>query len=570
MGIMLTPDSAIQQLPAREDWHPKSAMAYTALAIIVLLAVSFRFAGNDRKLFWFDEIASVKWSSAQDIEHSLLERAGRPLAPSEVRELLAVNVEGGVRAVVESVIRDDPQHGPLFYILLNRWALIMGDSLSDLRAFPALAGLLLLPCLYFFCRQLGCARLSAWIAVALVAISPFHIVYAQEIRQYTLWLLIVVLASMALIWALKTRGCLRWGLYGLLVAIGLYVHLLFCFVVAAHAGYVVGCFFARTARNNRATARQDVLAYSLSTAFGMLLFSPWIWVVLTHLSTAVDHLSWSSSEVDLSHLLAMWGYNYSAVFLDTGQALKYLSDPDWTIYLIFLLRAVLLVPPMLAVIWLLRSPKHDLSLFLLPLILVPFLGLAIPDLLLGGMRSGGGNRFLAPSYLGLQIALATWIGSQLSGSSESPKPKAAGTILVIYLVMGAYSGLVFVNSDTWWNKTIGHFNMEAAKTINIEEQPLVILGSKTDLLSLAFAADDHVTLVLHSGEFTPDARADYNAVFYLDPPESIIAALEGESTQRLKPANTPSRLYRLHTPQVPDACESQSAVDQCITEPEAL
>ena len=76
----------------------------------------------------------------------------------------------------------------------------------------------------------------------------------------------------------------------------------------------------------------------------------------------------------------MWAFNYSAVFLDTGQVLKFIENPGWTVYATLVLRGLVLIPAVLATVYLMRRPKERTGLFLLPLILVPFLGLAIPDL----------------------------------------------------------------------------------------------------------------------------------------------------------------------------------------------
>src|SRR5262245_39154059 len=101
------------------------------------------------------------------------------------------------------------------------------------------------------------------------------------------------------------------------------------------------------------------------------------------------------------------------------------------------------------------NPRRKSSLFLLPLILVPFLCLAVPDVIVGGIRSGGGNRYLTPSYLGLEIAVASWLAVGLSESKVLRRFIMQGALIAI-LAMGIVSGVIVGRADTWWHKTNGH------------------------------------------------------------------------------------------------------------------
>ena len=40
--------------------------------------------------------------------------------------------------------------------------------------------------MYWLCLELFESSVTAWLAVAIIAISPFQIVYAQEARPYSL------------------------------------------------------------------------------------------------------------------------------------------------------------------------------------------------------------------------------------------------------------------------------------------------------------------------------------------------------------------------------------------------
>ena len=90
------------------------------------------------------------------------------------------------------LIRID-QHPPLYYTLLHFWVRIFGDLQSAVRTLSALCSTLAVPVFYAGIRRLT-DRPTALIAAFILAISPFHIRYAQEARMYGLLTLAVAAA----------------------------------------------------------------------------------------------------------------------------------------------------------------------------------------------------------------------------------------------------------------------------------------------------------------------------------------------------------------------------------------
>lgn len=77
------------------------------------------------------------------------------------------------------------QHPPLYYTLLHYWILLFGDMQGTARTLSALCSGLAMPLFYGACRYLF-PRRTAFLATLLLALSPFHIRYAQEVRMYAL------------------------------------------------------------------------------------------------------------------------------------------------------------------------------------------------------------------------------------------------------------------------------------------------------------------------------------------------------------------------------------------------
>nr|HID14351.1 hypothetical protein [Anaerolineae bacterium] len=93
------------------------------------------------------------------------------------------------------LIRID-QHPPLYYTLLHFW-MILGDDAVTVRALSALFGTLTIPVIYLLGRRLADEKVGL-LAALILAVSPFHVRFAQETRMYTLLALNASLALYAL------------------------------------------------------------------------------------------------------------------------------------------------------------------------------------------------------------------------------------------------------------------------------------------------------------------------------------------------------------------------------------
>ena len=89
------------------------------------------------------------------------------------------------------------QHPPLYYTLLHFW-IKFGDNAATVRALSALLGTLTIPVIYLLGRRLTGDDKVGLLAALLLAVSPFHVRFAQETRMYTLLALNVSLALYAL------------------------------------------------------------------------------------------------------------------------------------------------------------------------------------------------------------------------------------------------------------------------------------------------------------------------------------------------------------------------------------
>lgn len=166
----------------RADW------SLGILTFLTLLGSGLRFYAIGAKTVWLDEAFSL-W-----------------LANQPILEMWAW------------LIKID-QHPPLYYTLLHFWLLLFGDGQGAARALSALCSGLALPLYYGACRYLLPQR-TALLATLLLALSPFHIRYAQEVRMYALLTLLVALAFYLLLRVLFDERATqqRWPWVGLALA----------------------------------------------------------------------------------------------------------------------------------------------------------------------------------------------------------------------------------------------------------------------------------------------------------------------------------------------------------------
>ncbi len=169
-----------------------------------------------------------------------------------------------------SFVAADIVHPPLFYLLLKVWITIGGDSLLWLRLFPALTAIATLIPFFFLCRELNLRAAEINLAVVLMAVSGHLIKYAQELRMYSL-LLLLTLCSLVLFVrffysALDSKRCVAAALFAVNLLL-VYTHYYGWMVIG------VEWFFLLLARC------RELRSFSIAVAILALCFAPWVYTV---------------------------------------------------------------------------------------------------------------------------------------------------------------------------------------------------------------------------------------------------------------------------------------------------
>ena len=213
----------------------------TILGVILLAGAALRLPRLGSQSLWTDEIYSVAV------------RASLP-----VPELL--------------VVAEDP-HPPLYYLLLNGWMGLFGNSPGAVRAFSVACSLAAVYLAFSVGMRLFDDRTGLLLA-AMLSLSTFHVHFGRTARMYGLFAFLTLLSWYAFL-SVRSGNRLQRGGYAIATAGVLYTHVFGVFVVAAQWSYLLLTTPRSRERgpDREAMAGVAVLALPLVAFFARMVFS---------------------------------------------------------------------------------------------------------------------------------------------------------------------------------------------------------------------------------------------------------------------------------------------------------
>lgn len=173
-----------------------------ALPLIILVGAVLRLWGLGDQSLWVDEILTIK----------------------------AANVDG---AMTMADLFSNIQ-GPL-HTLIVRFVSRYSMSEAALRSISAVSGIATIPVVYVLGRDLVNRR-TGLVAAGLLAVSPFAIWYSQEVRNYSLLILLATASTLA-VWRFIVRRADAQRLYVVAMTLALYSNLSAAFLWLAHTAF---------------------------------------------------------------------------------------------------------------------------------------------------------------------------------------------------------------------------------------------------------------------------------------------------------------------------------------------
>lgn len=480
-----------------------------SLVIVLVLGVLFRFVNLDQKPYWHDEIyTSLRVSGYHAAE------AVQDLYRNQVIDIETVlkyqrpSSERNAIDTLRGLATEEPQHPPLYYVMARYWAEGFGDSITAMRSLPALISLLAFPAMYWLCQELFASPIVGWLAMALLSVSPIYIRYAQEARQYSLWVVIILLSSVALLRAIRRQTALEWSFYSIAIIAGLYCHFLSSLVFLGHGIYVIAI--------ERWRFNRTVFSYLLASFIGIAAFIPWMQIAWMNRVALTQTTDWMKQPFSLPILIKLWGVQLSRMFV----AWHFRYDNKFVYFAIPILVLVIF-----ALRFLCRQTQPRTWLFVLTLISITALGLVLPDLLAAGRRSTN-IRYLLPSYLGLTIAIAYFLAQPLIWVNTSNLTRKTRQLTIALLLsISILTSAIASQASTWWGWS--EFDVEVSKIINRSPNPLVASDMPLGMIMpLSHRLNSGTKLLLTTNPTSVDITNKFSDVFVYNPSDRLQAVLK--------------------------------------------
>ena len=502
-------------------------VSIASVLVVILLGVMFRFINLENKVLTTDETITHMWISGYSISQISNEINNREITAKDLNKYQFPIVG---TSWLDTLKHLEDQHPPLYYVSLRFWSEWLEGNIRTTRSFSALISLFLFPCIYWLCWELFSSHSVAIIAMSLIAISPFHLLYAQEARQYSLWSVVITVSSATLLRAIRLNTLLNWGLYiGSLILL-LYTHLLSLIIILSQSIYMIIIDKFRFGK--------IFINYCVSSFIGILFFIPWLLR-----GTEVDAASWTAEPMSILSLLKIWLGNISRLFFD------YNFDSNTPI--LYIIPSVFFanVIVIYSLYFLCKKTPYKISLFvIISLILVPTFIFIIPDILIGGRRSSVSKYFI-PCYLGLQISISFLLGYKTM-LLRSVKKKIWKLTTIIIILGGIISCVMILPSNTWWSKKNSHKNPEVAQIINKEPRAILISENHnlTQILSISYFVDLEVRFILLENENALNILNEFNLerIFIFNPSKKLRKQIEEEQMLNIQPVYKEGKLWKIN------------------------
>ena len=564
----------------QKNFFGSSKVTFILLISAILLGLFFRFANLSSKIFWVDEVATavrVSGYTISEVTNSLLQQD-----IIERDNFLSYQTTDSGRTFADSMsaLSKSPEHAPLYFILTRFWMQWWGNSIAVMRSLSVVFSLLVLPSLYWLCRELFARSDVGWFSLGIISLSPFYVAYAQEARPYSLWTVGILLTGASFIRAIRLNSKSSWLLYSLCQTLSLYTSLFSIYVA-----FFQGLYLLATINQKRLKIVGNFL---LASTISLIAFLPWILVIINHLDLLHDNTTWMRGNFNLIDIIAVYiGSNLLifgdlplsentnpiqiavvllvvAVSLPIGiklytrnknKFLKFISlllissiiflltkyiYLDWTTIIGASVAIAILAISIYSLYYLIKQENRKRWLYIICLMLSLPLPLLITDIINQG-QSSTAPRYLIPLQLGILIAVAYTVASKLNSNKHFWQ-----FITVGFIVLSIYSNIRNFNLSPFYQKGRNVNNTAIAKIINdynSSESTLVIVESSEamDLVSLAYSLIPEVKYKVINTEtnLTPYIN-QFNNVYLLKPTLELKQRLKRESSIKLQ------QVYKSH------------------------
>jgi uncharacterized membrane protein len=483
-----------------------------ALLCILAVGICLRFVHLDRKVYWYDEtFTSLEVSGYSTREAAADILTGRVVSSGDLEKYQFPRSDSPKSTLdtIKGLIANEPQLTPAYFVILRWWSRLFPDSTTAIRTLSAIFSVIALATAFWLCREIfPSSPRVADICVALMAISPFHLLYAQEARPYSMWIAVALLSNCLLLSATRRRTIVAWALFALCAALSLYTFLLSIFVLAGQALFV--------AIENKFKITSTVKAFAISLSAAVVSFLPWPYRG-QHSGAGNDHYS-------IFQYAIKWIRSVGVFFVDFNLRNE---SPKWILLPYSVLLLALLALCGYSIYFMYRNATRTQATFVLISIASLCLPLAVLDAVKGSSVSLV-TRYSFPSFIGLQIAVAYMLCTKTSASYPVRSRTVWQCNMALLFALGLSACVTIAQADVWWNKDPGNYFQSASRLINAARNPVVVVSDTwfVPVLSLAHKLRQDVRYQLTVEPSVPDIHDDAGTIFAVNPSAHLRMELE--------------------------------------------
>lgn len=507
-----------------------SASALKILVIALLaLGIFFRFANLDQKAYWLDEaFTSLHVSGYSDLEVENQIVNGQIVSVADLLKYQYPSPEKTVFDTVARIGKTAPELPPLYFTIARFWLHLFGNSITAIRSLSAIISLLVFPSIYWLCLELFKSPSVGWIAIALISISPFHVLFAQEARPYSLWTVIIILSNASLLRAMRLQTKLSWIAYAVTVILGLYTHLFALLLFFTQGVYAI--------LSQRFQSTKTLISYVIASLVSLIAFAPWLYIAINTISQYPKQPVEPPATAYASSLIKAWIRGIGLFFVDFNidKTSGLLAIIIFFILLLFILALV-----GYSINFLLKNSKPNVWLFVLISMAIPPIIIILLDLMQGQIESATARYFIS-SGLFLQLTVAYLLANQLGKTYEQPlKHKQWKIAALALLSVGVLSCVTISQSPVWWTKAENNSNHKVAQIIKKADKPLIISDAFfVQMFSLSHVLDKKVKIQVLPSSKIAKIPNSFSDVFLYKPSQQLINEFKQKQKLKVEPVYT--------------------------------
>jgi len=510
-----------------KNWLFSQSLLRFLIIILLVIGVFFRFVNLDKKIYWADEVYSslrISGYTLSELETNL--RNGHLINLEELDKYQYPNPEKTTIDVMKGIALEDSHILPLHVLLARFWVKLFGNSVAVTRSFSAFISLLTFPCIYWLCKELFRSSLTGWIAIALVTVSPAHVIYAQEARAYSLWIVAILISSAALLRAMRLKTKVSWCIYTATLPLGFYSHIFFTFVALSQAIYV--------AIIERFRLNKTSISYLLASFVGFMTFAPWLWIII--INPHSDAVDWANAKQSFFDIAIRWAGIMSRGFLDLGVSP---SDPKELKFALIPFIGIILTLIIYSIYFVCRKTPKRVWLFILTLIGSVGLPLLILDFVF--QKRYGTSRYTLPCILGIQLSVAYLLANKIKFNNTKIFQKKFWSVASLLIISGGIISCgISSQSQIWWNKLPEKYEQypKIANIISQYDKALLISDEKIVLIQmLGHLLVHEVQFQIVSSNKLPEIPSDFTNIFLFKPSDSLKTGIEKTYNLKLQQIN---------------------------------